>query len=125
MQMNLHFAKAVRFQFSQLFEQWAVILLARIEIGVAERRSIAVTRSAANGASLLTPFIHTRSLRRQINHAVSFIPRRLEVVRHNQDKMRATITGARPQPPQCLARHLAGAPQGITAQPWERPFEFI
>ena len=44
MQMNLHFAEAVRFQFGQSLDERAVILLGGIKVGVAERRPIAVSR---------------------------------------------------------------------------------
>src|SRR5262249_55114430 len=62
MQMNLHFAEAVRFQFCQSFEQRAVILLGRIEVGMTERRSVAIAYRAAGGAGLFEPFIYARAL---------------------------------------------------------------
>jgi aminopeptidase C len=42
MQMNLHLAEAVRFQFGQSLEERAVILLAGIKVCVAERRAVTV-----------------------------------------------------------------------------------
>src|SRR5262249_17883141 len=117
--------KAIRLQLSQPLDERAVILLGRIEVGMAERRPIAISRRGARGAGLLTPLINTRALRRQIGLARSLIPGRPEVVRRNQDEMRATGTGEGLQPHHCLARQRAGAPQRITAEPGEGPFEFV
>jgi hypothetical protein len=56
---------------------------------------------------LLTPLIHARALRRQIDSAHSIIPRRLEMIRNNQYEMRVTVAG---DSPQRLASKRAGAP---------------
>src|SRR5215475_7838587 len=122
MEMNLHFAEAVRFQFGQSLDERTVILLAGIKVCMAERRPIAISRHVARGAGLLTPLIHARELRRQSDLAHSLVPRRLEMVRHDQDEVRATTPG---DPTQRPPRQLAGAPQRITAEPGERPFELI
>src|SRR5262249_34751755 len=50
------------------------------------------------------------------------IPRRFEMIRHNQDEVRAIVAGHRPQR---SARRGAGAPKRVTAQPGERPFKFV
>src|SRR5262245_2801850 len=122
MQVNLHFAEAVRFQFGQPLDERTVILLAGIKVRVAERRPVAISRHLARGAGLLTPFIHARELRRQSAPTHSLVPRRLEMVRHDQDEVRATAAG---DPTQRPPRQLAGPPQWITAEPGERPFELI
>src|SRR5262249_61282045 len=43
MQMNLHFAKAIRLQLSQPLDERPVILLGRIEVGMTVRRHIATS----------------------------------------------------------------------------------
>ena len=64
--------------------------------------------------SLFTPLVHARALGRQIDHGPALGPRRFEMIRQDQNEVRATGAFQGPQRP---ARRGAGPPQRVTAQP--------
>jgi len=117
-QVHLDLAEPFRLQAGESFEQRPVVLLGRVEIGVAEGRAVVVAHGRAGGARRPAPLVEAAPLLVEREEAAALAPRRLEVVGDDDDEVGGAAALAEPP------RQLARAPERVARQPRQRPREF-
>src|SRR6516225_5455901 len=107
MKMNLYLSKYLILKGSQHLQQWAFVLLRRIEIRVAKRGAIVITNGVASFAGQLHPLLNPW------NRLSS--GSRLIVVGNEKDDM--SLAGRFERP----SRNFTSAPERIPQQPRKGP----
>ena len=116
--MNFNLAEAVALKTLEFFEQRWMILLRGIEVRMLKGGTVNVTNGVADAAGFLTPLVETSLLSRKIKKTRRG-PRRLKVVRHDEDEVLYGII------PCCVLEKLPATPKRIPDQPWKRPLKFL